>query len=205
MPDNEWWSSCTVILHWEDKMASNLYTTTWLHAHTYQPCTTQECVRLIPGLSHSQILIAGRWASYRQSKAVGGNNMRMRRGVCIESGEFIWLTTKLDLLGMVMTSISFLPSSECKGRQYDNNPSYSAFPSSCNIRLQERKLCHPIKLQNDLNSALWLAHTVDTLQPKVARTWKSAVVSEETNPFWEGLVLRQGESGTQTRGVWYPD
>lgn len=42
-----------------------------------------------PGLSHSQILIAGRWASYRRSKAVGGNDMRMRRGVCIESGEFI--------------------------------------------------------------------------------------------------------------------
>ena len=27
--------------------------------------------------------------------------------------------------------------------------------SSCNILLQERKLCHPIKLQKGLNSALW--------------------------------------------------
>jgi len=42
-------------------------------------------------------------------------------------------------------------------------PSYSAFPSSCNIRLQEREPCHPIKLQKDLNSALWLAHTVDAV------------------------------------------
>ena len=29
----------------------------------------------------------------------------------------------------------------------------SGFPSSCNIRLQERELCHSIKMQ-DLNSAL---------------------------------------------------
>jgi len=39
---------------------------------------------------------------------------------------------------------------------------YSVFPSSCNIRLQEREPCHPIKLQ-DLNFALWLAHTVDAI------------------------------------------
>ena len=52
----------------------------------------------------------------------------------------------------------------------------STFPSSCNIRLQEREPCHPIKLQKDLNSALWLAHTVELLQPEVARTWKSAVL-----------------------------
>ena len=39
----------------------------------------------------------------------------------------------------------------------------SVFPSSCNIWLQEQKLCHPIKLQKDLNSALWLAHMVDTV------------------------------------------
>ena len=30
----------------------------------------------------------------------------------------------------------------------------SIFPSSCNIRLQRRQPCHPIKLQKDLNSAL---------------------------------------------------
>jgi len=29
-----------------------------------------------------------------------------------------------------------------------------SFPSSCNIRLQEREPCHPIKFQKDLNSAL---------------------------------------------------
>ena len=40
---------------------------------------------------------------------------------------------------------------------------YSVFPSSCNIRLQEWEPCHPIKLQKDLNSALWLAHTVVTV------------------------------------------
>jgi len=39
----------------------------------------------------------------------------------------------------------------------------TAFPSSCNIQLQEWEQCHPIKLQKDLNSALWLAHTVDTV------------------------------------------
>jgi len=44
-----------------------------------------------------------------------------------------------------------------------NDASYSAFPSSCNVRLQEREPCHPIKLLNDLNSALWLAHTVDAV------------------------------------------
>jgi len=49
-----------------------------------------------------------------------------------------------------------------------NNPSadrvrYSVFPSSCNIRLQGREPCHPIKLQKVLNSALWLAHTVDAV------------------------------------------
>jgi len=36
------------------------------------------------------------------------------------------------------------------------------FPSSCNIRLQEGEPCHPFKLQKDLNSAIWLAHTVVT-------------------------------------------
>ena len=37
------------------------------------------------------------------------------------------------------------------------------FPSSCNSRLQERGPCHPIKLQKDLNSATWLAYTVDAV------------------------------------------
>jgi len=48
------------------------------------------------------------------------------------------------------------------------------FPSSCNIREQEQELWHPIKLQKDFNSALWLAHKFD--QQEVARTWKKSVV-----------------------------
>ena len=46
---------------------------------------------------------------------------------------------------------------------YDVIHCYSVFPSWCNIRLQEREPCHPIRLQKDLNSALWLAHTVDAI------------------------------------------
>ena len=51
----------------------------------------------------------------------------------------------------------------------------SVFPSSCNIRLQERELCHPIKLQKDLNSAIWLAHKVAAVATEVASTWKNIV------------------------------
>jgi len=44
-----------------------------------------------------------------------------------------------------------------------NTVTYSVFPSSCNIRSQEWEPCHPIKLLKDLNSALWMAHTVDAV------------------------------------------
>ena len=37
--------------------------------------------------------------------------------------------------------------------------SYTVFPRSCSIWLQERELCHPIELQKDFNSALRLDNT----------------------------------------------
>jgi len=53
---------------------------------------------------------------------------------------------------------------------------YTAFfPSSGNILLQEREPCHPIKLQKDLNSAHWLAHTVDAVATRSCKYLENVV------------------------------
>jgi len=64
---------------------------------------------------------------------------------------------------------------------------YSAFPSSCNIRLQEREPCHPIKLQKDLNSALWLAHTVDAVATGSCKNLEKRCTASD--PRWGCLGL----------------
>jgi len=55
---------------------------------------------------------------------------------------------------------------------------YSIFPSSCNIRLQEWELCHPIKLQKDLYSVLWLVHTVDAVATGSCKNLEKCCISD---------------------------
>ena len=66
-------------------------------------------------------------------------------------------------LGTVLSPLATSTEWHTHGHAHAVPQNKSIFPSSCNIQLREQEPCHPIKLQKDLNSAVWLVHTVDVV------------------------------------------